>query len=149
MKVILTQDVQGSGKKGQVVNVSDGYARNFLLKRGMAIEANAQNMNVLKNKQAAQEHKIAMEKKACQETADAINGKTVKLTAKAGAGGKLFGSVTAKEIAEAISKQYGAEVEKRKIVLDSDIKTFGTYEFEVKLYQGISAKMYAQVSDEQ
>ncbi len=149
MKVILTQDVQGSGKKGQVVNVSDGYARNFLLKRGMAIEANAQNMNVLKNKQAAQEHKIAMEKKACQETADAINGKTVKLTAKAGAGGKLFGSVTAKEIAEAISKQYGAEVEKRKIVLDSDIKAFGTYEFEVKLYQGISAKMYAQVSDEQ
>ena len=132
-----------------MVNVSDGYARNFLLKRGMAIEANAQNMNVLKNKQAAQEHKIAMEKKACQETADAINGKTVKLTAKAGAGGKLFGSVTAKEIAEAISKQYGAEVEKRKIVLDSDIKAFGTYEFEVKLYQGISAKMYAQVSDEQ
>ena len=125
MKVILTQDVQGSGKKGQVVNVSDGYARNFLLKRGMAIEANAQNMNVLKNKQAAQEHKIAMEKKACQETANAINGKTVKLTAKAGAGGKLFGSVTAKEIAEAISKQYGAEVEKRKIVLDSDIKAFG------------------------
>ena len=149
MKVILTQDVQGSGKKGQVVNVSDGYARNFLLKRGMAIEANAQNMNVHKNKQAAQEHKIAMEKKACQETANAINGKTVKLTAKAGAGGKLFGSVTAKEIAEAISKQYGAEVEKRKIVLDSDIKAFGTYEFEVKLYQGISAKMYAQVSDEQ
>ena len=149
MKVILTQDVQGSGQKGQVVNVSDGYARNFLLKRGMAIEANAQNMNVLKNKQAAQEHKIAMEKKACQETANAINGKTVKLTAKAGAGGKLFGSVTAKEIAEAISKQYGAEVEKRKIVLDSDIKAFGTYEFEVKLYQGISAKMYAQVSDEQ
>ena len=149
MKVILTQDVQGSGKKGQVVNVSDGYARNFLLKRGMAIEANAQNMNVLKNKQAAQEHKIAMEKKACQETANAINGKTVKLTAKAGAGGKLFGSVTSKEIAEAISKQYGAEVEKRKIVLDSDIKAFGTYEFEVKLYQGISAKMYAQVSDEQ
>ena len=149
MKVILTQDVQGGGKKGQVVNVSDGYARNFLLKRGMAIEANAQNMNVLKNKQAAQEHKIAMEKKACQETANAINGKTVKLTAKAGAGGKLFGSVTAKEIAEAISKQYGAEVEKRKIVLDSDIKAFGTYEFEVKLYQGISAKMYAQVSDEQ
>ena len=149
MKVILTQDVQGSGKKGQVVNVSDGYAHNFLLKRGMAIEANAQNMNVLKNKQAAQEHKIAMEKKACQETANAINGKTVKLTAKAGAGGKLFGSVTAKEIAEAISKQYGAEVEKRKIVLDSDIKAFGTYEFEVKLYQGISAKMYAQVSDEQ
>ena len=149
MKVILTQDVQGSGKKGQVVNVSDGYARNFLLKRGMAIEANAQNMNVLKNKQAAQEHKIAMEKKACQETANAINGKTVKLTAKAGAGGKLFGSVTAKEIAEAISKQYGAEVEKRKIVLDSDMKAFGTYEFAVKLYQGISAKMYAQVSDEQ
>ena len=149
MKVILTHGVQGSGKRGQVVNVSDGYARNFLLKRGMAIEANAQNMNVLKNKQAAQEHKIAMEKKACQETADAINGKTVKLTAKAGAGGKLFGSVTAKEIAEAISKQYGAEVEKRKIVLDSDIKAFGTYEFEVKLYQGISAKMYAQVSDEQ
>ena len=89
MKVILTQDVQGSGKKGQVVNVSDGYARNFLLKRGMAIEANAQNMNVLKNKQAAQEHKIAMEKKACQETANAITGKTVKLKAKGGARGRV------------------------------------------------------------
>ncbi|MBC8570068.1 50S ribosomal protein L9 [Zongyangia hominis] len=149
MKVILTQDVQGSGKKGQVVNVSDGYAKNFLLKKGMAIEATTQNMNVLKTKQAAQDHKIAMEKKACEEAAQKINGKTVKLTAKAGAGGKLFGSVTAKEIAEAIQKQYGAQVEKRKIALDADIKAFGTYEFEVKLYQGISAKMYAQVSDEQ
>lgn len=148
MKVILTQDVQGSGKKGQVVNVSDGYAKNFLLKKGMAIEATTQNLNVLKTKQAAVDHKIAMEKKACEETAKDIGGKTVKLTAKAGAGGKLFGSVTAKEIAEAIQKQFGAQVEKRKIVLDADIKAFGTYEFEVKLYQGISAKMYAQVSDE-
>ncbi len=155
MKVILTQDVKGSGKKGQLVEVSDGYARNFLLKKGLAKEATAQAMNDLKNKEAAKHKEAAkqyhadMEKKAAEESAAKIEGKTVKLTAKAGQKGRLFGSVTAKEIAEAVNKQYGVTVDKRKIVLDTDIKNFGTYQVEVKFMAGVSTKISVMVSEEQ
>ena len=106
MKVILKQDVPGSGKKGELVNVSDGYGRNYLLPKGLAVEANAQAMNELKARQAAKEHHAAVEKQTAQELANRLNGKTVKLTAKAGANGKLFGSITAKEISEEIKKQF-------------------------------------------
>lgn len=149
MKVILKEDVKGSGKQGQVVEVSDGYARNFLLKRGLAVPADAQNMNNLKNKQAAQQHRIDMERQAAQQLADMLHEKTVKLTAKAGANGKLFGSVTAKEIAEGLKVQFGADVDKRKITLDADIKSFGTYEAAIKLYNGIIAKLYVVVGEAQ
>lgn len=149
MKVVLLADVKGSGKKGELVTVSDGYARNFLLPRNLAKEANAQAMNELRNREESIRFKIETEKKNAQNTADTINGKTVKLTAKAGQGGRLFGAVTAKEIAEELKRSFGVEVDKRKIVLENDIKAFGTYECEVKLYNGITAKIYAMVSEQQ
>ena len=148
MKVILKQDVQGSGKKGQLVDVSDGYARNFLLKKGLAVEATAQAMNELKNRENAEKHRIEVEKQNYSEIAAKLEGKTVKISAKAGSNGKLFGSVTGKEIAEAIEKQYGVSVEKRKLALDGDIKTFGNFPVELKLNYGISAKLYVSVSEE-
>ena len=144
MKVILTQDVKGTGKKGELVEVADGYAQNFLIKRGVAIPANKQAMGEMKSKEAAKQHKIELEKQAANETAQKLEGKTVKLTAKAG---KLFGSVTSKEIAEAIEAQMGAAVDKKKITLSSEIKAFGTYNIEIKLYQGISAKMFVTVTE--
>lgn len=147
MKVILTQDIKGTGKKGELVEVADGYAQNFLIKRGAAIPANKQAMGEMKSKEAAKQHKIEVEKQAANETAQKLEGKTVKLTAKAGANGKLFGSVTSKEIAEAIEAQMGATVDKKKITLSSEIKAFGTYNVEVKLYQGISAKMFVTVTE--
>ena len=114
MKVILTQDVKSLGKKGELVNASDGYARNFLFPRKLAVEANAQAMNELKNRESAEKYRLETELKNAKEVAAKINGKTVKLTAKAGQGGKIFGSVTAKEVAESISRQFGVSVDKRK-----------------------------------
>lgn len=148
MKVILLTDVKGSGKKGELVNVSDGYARNFLFPRKLAKEANAQAMNELKNAEQAKQHKIEVDKAAANEAAKKINGKTLKLYANAGQGGRLFGSVTAKEVAEELKKCYGIEVDKRKLELSSEIKSFGTFECEVKLYAGISAKIFVMVSEQ-
>ena len=147
MKVILKADVKGSGKAGQLVNVSDGYARNFLLPKGLAMEANAQAMNDFKNKEQAAKHRQEMEIKAAKEAAAALAGKTVKISAKTGQGGKLFGSVTSKEVAEALGKQLGVEIDKRKIAMDGDIKAFGTYEAQVRLYTGISADIYVLVGE--
>ena len=147
MKVVLLTDVKGSGKKGELVNVSDGYARNFLFPRKLAKEANAQAMNELKNAQAAAEHKVQVEKDNANEAKAKLDGKSVKITAKAGQGGKLFGSVTSKEIAEAIKAQYQVTIDKRRIE-SSDIKEFGTFECEIKLSPGISAKIYVVVGAE-
>ncbi len=146
MKVVLTQDVKGLGKKGELVNTSDGYARNFLFPRKLAMEANAQAMNELKNREAAEKHRIDTEIAAAKANAAKLEGKTVKLTAKGGAGGKLFGSVTSKDVAGLISKEYGIVLDKRKVVVE-DIKAFGTYPVEVKLYNGISASMYVSVQE--
>jgi len=148
MKVILNADVKGTGKKGQLVDVADGYANNFLLRRKLAVPANAQALNEMRNRDASQAFKIAQEKKAAEEAAAAVNGKTVKISAKAGAGGKLFGSVTVKEISEAISAQCGTDVDKRKISIDNEIKAFGTYTAELKLYAGVLAKVYVVVGEE-
>ncbi len=148
MKVVLLEDIKGSGKKGDLINVSDGYARNYLFPRKLAKEANAQAMNELKNAEEAKAHKIQVEKENAQQIADKIQGKSVKLSAKAGQGGRLFGSITAKEIAEELKKQYHVDVDKRKIALDGDIKSFGTFECEVKLYNGISAKVFAVVGEQ-
>ncbi|MCM1544502.1 MAG: 50S ribosomal protein L9 [Ruminococcus sp.] len=146
MKVILKQDVKGLGKKGELVNASDGYARNFLFPKNLAAEANAQAMSELKNKEQAEKYRIATETAAAKEAAAKISGKTIRITAKAGQNGKLFGSVTSKEIAELVEKEFGIKTDKRKITVD-DIKQFGTYEFEVKLYQGISAKLFVMVGE--
>ena len=149
MKVVLLADVKGSGKKGELVNVSDGYARNFLFPKKLAKEANAQALNELKNAEESKAFKIKQETEAAQASADKINGKSVSILAKAGQGGKLFGSVTAKEIAEAIKKQYGVDVDKRKIETKGDMKAFGTYECEVKLYSGITATVKAVVTEKE
>ncbi|MBQ5969895.1 MAG: 50S ribosomal protein L9 [Clostridia bacterium] len=146
MKVILKQDVKGLGKKGQMVNASDGYARNFLFPKGLAAEANAQALSELKNKQDAEAYRIKTETAAAKANAERLSGKTIRISAKAGQGGKLFGSVTAKEIAETLKKDFGVEVDKRKITVE-EIKQYGTYEFEVKLYTGIAAKLYVLVGE--
>ena len=146
MKVVLKQDVKGLGKKGELVNASDGYARNFLFPKNLAVEANAQNMSELKNREQAEKFKIATETAAAKANAEKMAGKTIRITAKAGANGKLFGSVTSKELAEKIADEFGVKVDKKKIVVD-DIKQFGTFEFEVKLYTGISAKLFVMVGE--
>ena len=148
MQVILKADVKGTGKKGELVKVSDGYANNFLLKKGLAMEATPAAMNELRAKEAAQERRIQLEKEAAQEQKGILQEKTVKVTAKAGAGGKLFGSVGTKEIAEAIQRGLGVELDKRKISLDAEIKAFGTYTAEIRLYNGVSAKTYVVVGEE-
>lgn len=147
MKVIFLEDVKGSGKKGEVKNVSDGYARNFLIGRGLAVEATPKNMNLLDGQKASAQHKKDVEKKNAEDIAAAVNGKTVKAVAKAGNGGKLFGSVTASHIAELIEKQYGKKIDKKKIALKTEIKNFGTYEAEIKLYQGVTAKVTVDVTE--
>ncbi len=146
MKVVLKQDVKGLGKKGELVNASDGYARNFLFPKNLAVEANAQNMTELKNREQAAKYKIDTETAEAKKNAERISGKTITITAKAGQNGKLFGSVTAKEIAEKIEKDFGIKTDKRKITVD-DIKQFGTYEFEIKLYTGVSAKLFVRVGE--
>ncbi|MEG0838576.1 MAG: 50S ribosomal protein L9 [Hydrogenoanaerobacterium sp.] len=148
MKVILQEDIKGSGKKGELVNVSDGYARNFLFPRKMAIEADSQAMNELKNRDSAIKHRAEMELQNARDIAQRIDGKTIKLTAKAGACGKLFGSVTSKEIADAASKQLGTVLDKKKISIDDDIKTFGTFNAVVKLHTQVQAKFYVAVAEE-
>ena len=147
MKVILREDVKGLGKKGDLVNASDGYARNFLFPKNLAVEANAQNVTEKKNADASKQFKYDTDKATAQQAADKINGKTLKVTAKAGQSGKLFGSVTAKEIAGRIKEEYGIDVDKRKITVN-DIKAFGTYDASIKLFEGVKADIKVQVSEE-
>lgn len=147
MKVVLLQDVKSIGKKGELKEVSDGYARNFLLPRKLAKEANEQAMNELRNAEAAKEYKIKTETEKAQQNADLLSGKTVKIYAKPGQGGKIFGSVTPKELSEEIQKQFGVEVDKRKVIVEGDIKAFGSYNFDVKFYSGITATMTVAVCE--
>lgn len=147
MKVILLQDVKGTGKKGELVEVSDGYARNFLLPKKVAKKATAQAMSELKNAEDAKAFKIEEEKKRANGEKKLIEGKSLNITAKAGQGGRLFGSVTAKEISAELKKQFSINVDKRKISLDTDIKAFGTYNAEVKLYTGIIANVKVVVTE--
>ena len=146
MKVILQQDVKNLGKKGDLVHASDGYARNFLFPKGLAIEANSSAMNDFNNKEASKKFHKAEEIKAAQADAAKLDGKTFKLTAKAGANGKLFGSVTSKDVSKKIKDELGIDIDKRKIVMP-DVKAFGTVQAEIKVYQGISAKVFVQVSE--
>lgn len=146
MDVILKADVKGLGKKGQKVKASDGYARNFLFPKGLAVEANAQSLTELRNREQSNQHKIDVEVAAANESKAKLQGKTVKMTAKAGSNGKLFGSVTAKEVAGEIEKQFSVKVDKRKITMD-DIKNFGSYKIEVKLYTNIVAEMTVMVGE--
>lgn len=147
MKVVLKADVKGTGKKDQMVEVSDGYARNFLLPRGLAVAANAAAVNEVKTKESAKQHHAQVELEQAQQTAKKISGITVVVKARAGQGGRLFGAVTGKDIAEALNKAAGVTVDKRKVVLDADIKNFGRYEVEIKVYPGVSAKITVAVEE--
>ena len=147
MKLILTKDVKGQGKKDQIIEVSDGYARNFLIPRGLAIPADAKSMNDVKNREESKQHKIETEKAAAKEIAAKLENITVKIVGQAGSDGRLYGSVTAKDIAEALEKQFGIAVDKRKLSLPEPIKAFGTYNTEVKLYTEVTGKVKVTVSD--
>ncbi len=146
MKVVLLQDVKGKGKKGELCNVSDGYARNFLFPKKLAVEADNAALNELKNREEAIAHHKKEELDQAKEIAAKLDGKTVSITAKAGAGGKLFGSVTSKEIAAEIKNSLGIEVDRKKMNV-ADIKNFGEYTAEIKLHQGVSAKITVKVSE--
>ncbi len=146
MEVLLKSDVKGLGKKGEKVSVSEGYARNFLFPRGLAAEMNAQLMSELKNKESSEKFKADEELKAAKNFASKINGQTVVIKAKGGANGKLFGSVTAKEIANVVSTKFSVKVDKRKISVD-DIKAFGTYNAQVRLHPQVTADFKVQVTE--
>ena len=146
MKVILLQDVKPLGKKGELVNASDGYARNFLFPKKLAREANAQAMNEYKNAEDSKNYKIATQKAQANHFKEQLEGQTLVMKAK-GSGEKLFGSITPKDISNEIKQRFQINVDKRKIVLSNDIKTFGKFTAEVKLYTGISAKLKIEVVD--
>lgn len=147
MKVILLADVKGKGKKDQIIDVSDGYARNFLFPKKLAAEADAKALGDAKNKEEARLRKIELEKAAAKELSEKLLGVVVKLTSKAGADGKIYGSITSSDIAEALKEQSGIEIDRRKIVLDKPIKAFGKYELDVKLYPEIVGKINVVVAD--
>ncbi len=148
MKVILQQDIKGQGKKGQLKEVSDGYGRNYLLPRGLAIEATADNLNTMRLKDKARQAQIAKERAQAQEYAEKLGAVIVHVKAKAGAGGKLFGSVTSKEIAEALAAQHGITVEKNQIVQSEPIKQFGTFQVKCKLGYEITGTIHVMVTEE-
>ena len=148
MKVILQQDVKGQGKKGQMVEVSEGYARNFLLPRKMAIPATADAINTMNLKEKARKAEEARLKAEAEDIAEKLKECQVKLTAKAGAGGKLFGAVTTKEISEGLQKQYNIDVPKQKLVLEDPIKAFGSYQVKAKLGFEVSGTGYVSVCEE-
>ena len=144
MKVILLKDIKGTGKKDQIIEASDGYARNFLFPKGLAREANATNLNAIENAKSAQKHREDAERAKAEEIRKEISGKVIRITARGAEGGKLYGSVTAQEIADALNKQYGVKVEKRKIDV-ANIRNAGDFTVNVWLYAGITAEMTAKV----
>ena len=147
MKVILLQDVKAQGKKGQMITVSDGYARNFLLPRKLAVEATADALNSKKTADEAAAFHAAEEKKAALALKEALNDKPVKIKAKAGSGGRLFGSVTTKEVSEALKAQYNIDLPKTRLELSEPIKSFGTYQVKAKLYTEIQGVVTVKVEE--
>ena len=147
MKVVLLQDVKGQGKKNDIINVSDGYARNFLFPRKLAVVADAKAINDVNNKKSSEAHKIEVEKANASALASKINETKVVISAEAGKDGRFYGAITAKDIAEALKAQAGIEIDKRKIELDAQIKAFGSYFIEIKLYSGIVGKLTVQVTE--
>ena len=140
MKVILLKDIKGTGKKDQIIEASDGYARNFLFPKGLAKEASAANVNAIENAQKAQKHRENVEKAEAEEKARKLAGKVLRVTARGAEGGRLYGSVTSQELSEALDKQYGVKVEKRRIE-SANIRNAGEYKVSVWLYAGIKVEM--------
>lgn len=147
MKVILLQDIKGVGKKDQVINANDGYARNYLFPKKLAVEANVGNLTNLKSKQDSNQYRKDLQKEEAIKIADKLKGLTVQIKVKAGENGKIFGGVTSKEISENLKAQHGIEIEKKKIILTETIKTLGTVNVDIKLYEGVTAKLKVQVVD--
>jgi len=147
MKVLLLADVKGQGKKDQIVNVSDGYARNFLFPKKLAVIADNKAMTEAKTKEEARLHKIEVEKQAAKDLAAALEGAVVKIGAQSGTDGRLYGSVTASDIADELKKQCGIEIDRRKMQMDNPIKQYGTYAFDVKLYPEIVGKVNVIVTE--
>ena len=147
MKVILQQDVKGQGKKGQLIEASDGYARNFLLPRKLAVEATADNLNKMKKQDEAKREREAAEKAEAQALAQRLDSMQVIIRAKAGTGGRLFGSVTAKDVSEALNAQHGVDINKSKIVQDDPIKAFGSFDLKCKLGYEVSGTIHVVVTE--
>ena len=147
MKVLLLEDVKGSGKKGEVVNVSDGYARNFLFPQKKAVPADAKSLGELKSKEESKQFKINEDRKAAQALADKINNVEIEIVMGHGADGRLYGSVTAKDIAEQLAKRVGADIDKRKILLKDTIKAYGKHDVQIKILGDIVAKFIVYVHD--
>ena len=145
MKVILLTDIKGVGKKDQIINASDGYARNFLLPRKMAVEANNENLAKLKSKNESKAYKKEMDIKEAKAVKEKIEKITMKMVVKAGENGKIFGGVTSKEIAENLKKEYSIEIDKKKVLLPETIKNIGTFKVDKKLYEGIIAQLKLNV----
>ena len=145
MKVILIKDIKGTGFTGDIINVSDGYARNFLFPKGLAKEASAQNLNIAKQQQQANEKRRMLERLSAEEAAKRLSGLKVVIKAKCGENGRLFGSITSKEISDAILDQHGIEIEKKRIVMDDNIKDLGETKLSIKVYAGISAEIIVSV----
>ena len=148
MKIILTQDIRGKGKKGQMIEAAEGYARNFLIPKGLAVLASAENVNTMKMQAKAKAKADAEAKAAAQELAEQLKGCQVKIAAKGGEGGKLFGAVTGKEIAAALKEQYQMEVDPKKLILEEPIKSFGTYQVKAKLGYEVSGLVNVLVTEE-
>lgn len=145
MKVILKEDIKGVGKKDQIINANDGYARNYLFPKNLAVPADKGNLTNLQSKKISEEHRKELERESAKETAKRIEGILLKLPVKSGENGKVFGSITAKEIAENLEKQYKIKVDKKKINLQEPIKNLGTFNIEIKLYEGVNAKLKVNV----
>ncbi len=148
MKVILKADIKGVGKKDQVINASDGYARNFLFPKDLAVEANTENMSKLKAKQASNAFKKSKEKEEAEKLAEKISKILLKIKVKSGANGKIFGGVSSKEIAENLETEYNIKVDKKKIDLKEAIKTLGTFTIEIKLFEGVVGKLKIDIISE-
>ena len=144
MKVILLKDIKGTGKKDQIIEASDGYARNFLFPKGLAREASAANLNAIENAKSAKKHREDVERAQAQEKAKQLAGKIIRISARGAEGGRLYGSVTSQEIATALEKQYGVKVEKRRIEV-ANIRNAGDFTVSVWLYAGVTAEMTAKV----
>lgn len=148
MKVILLDNIKGVGKKDQVIEASDGYARNFLFPKKLAVEANRENMSKLKSKQESNQFKKDEEKKEAKKLEEKLKNITLKIKVKAGSNGKIFGGVTSKEISEALKKEYKLEIDKKKINLTETIKTLGIVIVDIKLYEGINGKLKVEILSE-
>ena len=145
MKVILTQDIKGVGKKDEIINTNDGYARNILLPRKMAVDANSQKMSLLQGRKDTANFKKEQEKENALKIQDKLSKIMLKIKVKAGGNGKIFGSITSKEIATELKKQYSIEIDKKKILLKDSIKEIGVFNIEIKLYEGIIGKLKIQI----